>query len=166
MYVLTFFLHDSSLLCSIQRHLSYPLLLHSLASVMSNSVRPRGLSSTRSLCPWDSLGKNTGVGCHFPFQFPFLGHNSFLLYFLWEDFFQSEYYLKLDWCSFFFSLSVQMSSWANTVCWKDLPFPPLNCSETFCHDLTDYCVWIYLCILSSVQLINTSIFLPMENCLD
>ena len=25
-------------------------------------------SPTRLLCPWDSLGKNTGVGCHFPLQ--------------------------------------------------------------------------------------------------
>ena len=148
MYVLTFFLHDSSLLCSIQRHLSYPLLLHSLASVMSNSVRPRGLSSTRSLCPWDSLGKNTGVGCHFPFQFPFLGHNSFLLYFLWEDFFQSEYYLKLDWCSFFFfpfCTDVQLSKHCLLkrpsfppikLLWNFLPWSNwLLCVDLFMHSL-------------------------------
>ena len=36
-----------------------------LASVMSNSVRPYGQQPTRLLCPRDSLGKNTGVGCHF-----------------------------------------------------------------------------------------------------
>ena len=35
------------------------------ASVMSNSVRPHGLQPTRLLRPWDSPGKNTGVGCHF-----------------------------------------------------------------------------------------------------
>ena len=33
-------------------------------SVMSNSVWPCGLLPTRLLCPWDSPGKNTGVGCH------------------------------------------------------------------------------------------------------
>ena len=36
-----------------------------VASVMSDSVRPHGLQPTRLLCPWDSPGKNTGVGCHF-----------------------------------------------------------------------------------------------------
>ena len=35
-----------------------------VASVVSDSVRPHGLQPTRILCPWDSPGKNTGVGCH------------------------------------------------------------------------------------------------------
>ena len=35
---------------------------------MSDSVRPHGLQPTRLLCPWDSPGKNTGVGCHFLLQ--------------------------------------------------------------------------------------------------
>ena len=33
-------------------------------SVMSNCLRPCGLWPTRLLCPWDSPGKDTGVGCH------------------------------------------------------------------------------------------------------
>ena len=33
-------------------------------SVMSNSLQPYRLWPTRLLCPWDSPGKNTGVGCH------------------------------------------------------------------------------------------------------
>ena len=32
---------------------------------MSDSVQPHRWQPTRLLCPWDSLGKNTGVGCHF-----------------------------------------------------------------------------------------------------
>jgi len=32
---------------------------------MSDSVRPHRLQPTRLLCPWDSPGKNTIVGCHF-----------------------------------------------------------------------------------------------------
>ena len=32
---------------------------------MSHSVRPHRWPPTRFLCPWDSPGKNTGVGCHF-----------------------------------------------------------------------------------------------------
>ena len=33
---------------------------------MSESLQPCGLSPARLLCPWDSPGKNTGVGCHAP----------------------------------------------------------------------------------------------------
>ena len=32
---------------------------------MSNSVKPYGMQPTSLLCPWDSPGKNSGVGCHF-----------------------------------------------------------------------------------------------------
>ena len=32
---------------------------------MSNSVRPHRWQPTRLFHPWDSPGKNTGVGCHF-----------------------------------------------------------------------------------------------------
>ena len=35
---------------------------------MSNSVRPHRRQPTRLLRPWDSPGKNTGVGCHSLFQ--------------------------------------------------------------------------------------------------
>ena len=37
-------------------------------SVVSNSVRPHRRQPTRLPCPWDSPGKNTGVGCHFLIQ--------------------------------------------------------------------------------------------------
>jgi len=32
---------------------------------MSDSVRPHRRQPTSLCCPWDSPGKNTGVGCHF-----------------------------------------------------------------------------------------------------
>ena len=35
---------------------------------MSNSVRPHRWQPTRLHHPWDSPGKNTGVGCHFLLQ--------------------------------------------------------------------------------------------------
>ena len=35
---------------------------------MSDSVRPQKQQSIRLLHPWDSPGKNTGVGCHFLLQ--------------------------------------------------------------------------------------------------
>ena len=41
------------------------VLIH---SVVSNSLRPHGLQPAGFLCPWDSPGKNTGVGCHFLLQ--------------------------------------------------------------------------------------------------
>ena len=35
---------------------------------MSDSVQPHKWQPTRLLCPWDSPGKNIGVGCHFLHQ--------------------------------------------------------------------------------------------------
>ena len=51
-------------------------------SAVSNSLRPHGLQRARLLCPWDSPGKNTGVGCHFLLQgiFPIQGLNLGLLH--------------------------------------------------------------------------------------
>ena len=39
-----------------------------IASVVSNSVRPHRQQPTRLPHPWESPGKNTGVGCHFLLQ--------------------------------------------------------------------------------------------------
>ena len=41
-------------------------------SVMSDSLLHRGLWPTSLLCPWNSPGKNTGVGCHSLLQGIFL----------------------------------------------------------------------------------------------
>ena len=48
---------------------------------LSDPWQPRGLQPIRPLCPWDSPGKNTGVGCHFLLQgtFPTQGSNPWLL---------------------------------------------------------------------------------------
>ena len=48
---------------------------------MSDSLRLLGQRSTRLLCPWDSPGKDTGVGCHFLLLgiFPTQGSNPRLL---------------------------------------------------------------------------------------
>ena len=45
-------------------------------------LQPRGLKPTRPLHPWDSPGKNPGVGCHFLLQgiFPTQGSNPHLLH--------------------------------------------------------------------------------------
>ena len=34
-------------------------------SVVSTSLQPCGLQPARLLCPWNSPGQRTGVGCHF-----------------------------------------------------------------------------------------------------
>ena len=51
-------------------------------SVASDSLRPHGRYPARLLCPWDSAGKKTGVGCHFFLQGIFLaqGLNLHLLH--------------------------------------------------------------------------------------
>ena len=41
-------------------------------SLVSDSLRPHGLQPARLPCPWDSPGKNTGVGCHLLLQEIFL----------------------------------------------------------------------------------------------
>ena len=48
---------------------------------MSDSLRPHELEPVKLLCPWDSPGKNTGVGCHALLQgvFPDQGLNPSLL---------------------------------------------------------------------------------------
>ena len=48
---------------------------------MCDSVQPHGLQSARLLCPWDSPGKNTGVGYCALLQgiFPTQGLNLHLL---------------------------------------------------------------------------------------
>ena len=57
----------------------------SVASGMSNSLWPPGLWPTRLLCPWDSPGKNTGVGCHALLQgiFSAQGANLHVLHCRW-----------------------------------------------------------------------------------
>ena len=45
-----------------QKNICYCCCL--VASVVSDSVQPHRQQPTRLPCPWDSPGKNTGVGCH------------------------------------------------------------------------------------------------------
>ena len=54
-------------------------------SVASDSLRHHVLQPTRLLCPWDSPGKNTGMGCHALLQgiFPIQGSNLGLLHCRW-----------------------------------------------------------------------------------
>ena len=57
--------HACSWVRALQRFNETESVSHSVAS---NSLWTHGLLPTRLLCPWDSPGKNTGVGCHFLLQ--------------------------------------------------------------------------------------------------
>ena len=52
---------------------AFPLVVVVMQSLSRGGLlRPHGLQPARLLCPWDSPGKNTGVGCHFLLQGIFL----------------------------------------------------------------------------------------------
>ena len=71
----------------LAHYLSFPLLPATVVSgsVISDSLRPHGLSPARLLCPWDSPGKNIRVGRHALLQgiFPTQGLNLRLLHYRW-----------------------------------------------------------------------------------
>ena len=50
--------------CVSKLHLGAPLSLSLKLLSCVRLLRPHGLYPARLLCPWDSPGKNTGVGCH------------------------------------------------------------------------------------------------------
>ena len=56
------------------------ILCAKLLQLWPTHLQPHGLQSTRLLCPWNSPGKNTGVGCCALLQgiFPTQGSNSYL----------------------------------------------------------------------------------------
>ena len=70
--------HWFTTFCSFRLY-SKLIQLHVSVCVCSNmftSLRLNGLWPVRLLCPWDSPGKNTGVGCHFLLQGIFLTQGS------------------------------------------------------------------------------------------
>ena len=89
--------------------------------VMSSSLRPHGLQPTRLLCPWDSPGKNTAVGCHALLQgiFPTEGLNPGLLHCRWI-LYQLSYEGRpriLEWVAYPFSRgSSHLRNWTRVSC--------------------------------------------------
>ena len=51
-------------LCCVPEIITTLLISYNCCSVMSNSLWPHGLLSSRLFCPWDSPGKNTRLGSH------------------------------------------------------------------------------------------------------
>ena len=74
--------HQAPLSMGFSRQEYWLLLCCVSRSVVSDSLQPQGLEPSRLLCPWDSPGKNTGVGCYFLLQriFPTQGWNLCLLH--------------------------------------------------------------------------------------
>ena len=66
----------------INKKTNFSLCVYCVMSAMSNSVKPYGLQAVRSLCLWDSPGKNIGVDFHALLQGIFLtqGSNTCLLH--------------------------------------------------------------------------------------
>ena len=61
----------------LEFNLQYPRIVKMCCAMLSrsvvpNSLRPHGLQPARLFCPWDSPGRNTGVGCHALLQGIFL----------------------------------------------------------------------------------------------
>ena len=95
--------------------LFYPQKVCVSRSVMPDSLRPHGLQSTRFLCPWDFLGKDTGVGCHFLLQgiFPTQGSNPGLLH-CRQILYRLTYPQKVQVCERkrFLSWPLKMTAWS------------------------------------------------------
>ena len=81
--------------------------------VMSDSLWPHGLLPTRLICPWNSPGKNTGVGCHFLLQGIFLtqGWNLLLLCLLhWQvDYFPLSHLGSPYKCTLYYKIDNKFS---------------------------------------------------------
>ena len=79
-----------------------------LCDFMSDSLRPHVLQPTRLFCPQDSLGKNTGMGCHSLLQgiFPTQGSNPGLLHCR-----QTLYHLSLQENLYLLDLHHSIPSW-------------------------------------------------------
>ena len=61
--------NDFPLILKFENHSMYCCCCYcQVASVVSDSVRPHRRQPIRLPRPWDSPGKNTGVGCHFLLQ--------------------------------------------------------------------------------------------------
>ena len=71
-----------TVLASATGYLKLPFMCMCLVTQPSLTLWPHGPQPNRLLCPWDSPGKNTGVGCHALLQgiFPTQGSNPGLLH--------------------------------------------------------------------------------------
>ena len=73
---ITLFITQTRTLLREQGFLSISPVYLISCSFVSNSLQPHGLQPARLLCPLNSLGKNTGMHSHSPFQGIFLIYGS------------------------------------------------------------------------------------------
>ena len=71
-------------------------------SLQSDAVQPYGQQPTRLLCPQDSLGKNTGVGCHFLFLYIYIYTHTAISY---KNFWVRTFQLQIN-CHFMLSVLI------------------------------------------------------------
>ena len=88
--------------------------MHAVTLVVSNSLRPYGLWPHTLLCPWDSLGKNTGVDGHDLLQgvFPIQGSKSHLFCTTsatWEA--PEEKHYQPNWPNFYRTLHLKIQEY-------------------------------------------------------
>ena len=62
-----------------------------VTSVVSDSVRPNRRQPTRLHRPWDSPGKNTGVGCHFLLQCIYVAANGIISFFFMAEWYSTVF---------------------------------------------------------------------------
>ena len=85
LYYYRIYIYIYNIYTNITIYFPFPVFFYvhacSVYSVVFHSSRPHGLQLARLHCPWDSPGKNTGVGCHALLQriFPTQGQNPCLL---------------------------------------------------------------------------------------
>ena len=108
-----------------------------VTQVLSNSLRPHGLWPTRLLCPWDFLGKNTGVCCHALLQgiFPTQGWNQNLLHCG-----QILYHWAILGSLYAYGYPIVLAPFVE----KMLMLSPLNCLCTFVENLLINCLCMCL----------------------
>ena len=92
----------------------------SVTSILSDSLWPHGLQTTRLLCPWESPGKNTELGCHFLLQGIFLtqGSNSCLLHWQMDSLLLCHRGRRIQNLKANSPRSVEYCSWSLKVVWR------------------------------------------------
>ena len=118
---------------------------------------PVALQPTRLLCPWDSPGKRTGVGCHFLLQENFLTQrpNSCLLHWQVDSLLLSHQ--KSAYENICCSLAQSCPALCNPMDCSTTDFPVLHYAHWVCSNSCPLSQWCHPTVSSSVD--------PFSSCL-
>ena len=145
---------------------------------MSDSVRPHRWQPTRLRRPWDSPGKNTGVGCHFLLQCMEVKSES--------EFAQSCPTLSdpmdgslpdssvhgifqarvLEWVAIAFSSFIHSCPVFPAPFIEEAVFAPLHILVSFVKNKVPIGAWVYFWAFYLVPLVYISVFVSLPYCLD